>query len=207
MTRWLARTLAALILACGLVPLTAGASWACSCASSAFTESQEWRSVAAKAPLVYVADVVRRTRAEGQIRYELRVVESLKGGATGTRAVTTSDQGSACGVTIPQGRRILVSAEPFSLCGGYTQDRVEQRAAIVRAALAGKAITHVVARGDWLWQLARTELVVQGRTFTRPSDAAVQRAARRLHEANRRTIGPDPDRVRVGLRLTVPRLV
>ena len=207
MTRWLARSLAALVIACGLVPLTAGASWACSCATSGFTESQEWRSVAAKAPLVYVADVVAVTQAEGQNRYSLRVVESLKGGATGTRTVTTSDQGSTCGVTIPQGRRILVAAEPFSLCGGYTQDRVEQRTAIVRAALAGKAITHVVARGDWLWQLARTELVVQGRSFARPSDAAVQRAARRLHEANRRTIGADPDRLRAGMRLTVPRLV
>lgn len=207
MTRWLARSLAALVIACGLVPLSAGASWACSCASSGFTESQQYRSVAAKAPLVYVADVTAVTRTTGQHRYSLRVVESLKGGATGTRTVSTSDQGSACGVTIPQGRRILVSAEPLGLCGGSTQDRVAQRAAIVRAALAGKAATHVVAHGDWLWQIARTELVVQGQTSARPSDAAVQRAARRLREVNRRTIGPDPDRLRAGMRLTVPRLV
>lgn len=206
MTRWLARCLAALVIACGLVPLSAGASWACSCGSYGFTESQQYRSIAAKAPVVYVAEVAAVTRADGQNRYALRVLESIKGGASGTRTVTTSDQGSACGVTLPQGLRVLVSAEPFSLCGGYTADRVEQRAAIVRAALAGEPVSHVVARGDWLWQLARTELLVQGRTFTRPSDAAVQRAARRLYEANRRVIGADPDTVRLGTRLMVPRL-
>ncbi len=207
MTRWLARSLAALVIACGLVPLAAGASWACSCGAYGFTESQQYRSVAAKAPVVYVADVVAVAHTEGQNTYRLRVVESLKGGASGTRDVSTSDQGSACGVTLPQGRRILVTSEPFSLCGGYTQDRVAQRAAIVRAALAGRPATHVVARGDWLWQVARTELVVQGRTFARPSDAAVARAVRRVVAANRRAVGGDPDRLRVGTRLTIPRLV
>ena len=49
MNRWLARILAALVVALGLVPLTAGASWACSCASPAFTETQQWRSVACMA--------------------------------------------------------------------------------------------------------------------------------------------------------------
>ena len=199
--------LAVLLIACGLVPVAAGASWACSCGSMGFTESQQYRSVAAKAPLVYVADVVSRTQGDGQYRYSLRVVESLKGGASGTRTFSTSDQGSACGVLLPVGKRILVSAEPVSLCGGYTDERVAQRAAIVRAALAGKPATHVVARGDWLWQVARTELIVQGPTFARPSDAAVQRAARRLYLANRSAIGADADRIRVGMRLSVPRLV
>ena len=216
MNRWIARILAALVVALGLVPLTAGASWACSCAAPAFTESQQWRSVAAKAPVVYVAEVTGRTggptqnpdggTGPGEYRYSLRVVESLKGGATGTRTGTTSDQGSACGATLQQRRRVLVYDERLSLCGGFTQERVPERATIVRDAVAGRPSSHVVVRGEWLWQIARTELTVQGPTFARPSDTAVDRAARRLHQVNRRAIGSDPDRLRPGTRLVVPPL-
>ncbi len=216
MHRWLARLLAALVVALGLVPLTAGASWACSCGSSGFTESQEWRSVAAKAPTVYVAEVTWRTggptqnadgsTGPGEYRYSLQVVESLKGGVTGTRTGTTSDQGSACGATLQQRRRVLVYDEELSLCGGFTQERVPQRATLVRDAVAGRPSAHVVVRGEWLWQIARTELTVQGTTFAGPSDAAVDRAARRIYRLNQRVIGADPDRLRPGVRLVIPPL-
>lgn len=217
MKRWCLRLLISVVVVSGLIPLTAGASWACSCAGSLLTESQEFRSIAAKAPNVYVADVVGRTGGPrvdpngfvgpGTYRYELRVVRSLKGQASGTRYATTSTQGSACGVVIDERRPILVYNEQLSLCGGSTQERVQQRAAIVRAAVRGEPVTHVVARGEWLWQIARAELAVQSRDVRAPSPAAVQRAVRRLYALNRAAIGPQPDRLEVGTRLRVPRLV
>lgn len=216
MHRWLARFLAAVVVALGLVPLTAGASWACSCGASGLTESQEWRSVAAKEPTIYVAEVTGRTGGPtqspdgsfgpGEYRYSLRVIESLKGGATGTRTATTSDQESACGVILQQRRRVLVYGEQLGICGGFTQDRLPQRAAIVRDAVAGRTAFHIVERGEWLWQIARTELTVQAPTFEQPSHAAVKRAARRIYRANRHVIGSDPDRLQPGVRLVVPRL-
>ena len=218
MNRWLARLLAGLVVACGLVPLTAGASWACSCSSPDRSETQQWRSIAATAPLIYVAEVTGRSGGEpvvsadgtlssggGEVSYRLRVVESLKGSASGTRTATTSEQGSSCGVVLDTRRRVLVHDERLGLCGGFTQERVPERAAIVRAALAGQPGTHVVVRGDWLWRIARAELTAQ--SVTAPSATAVERAARLLHRANRRVIGPDPDRLQVGTRLVVPRLV
>ena len=223
MNRWLARLLAGLVVACGLVPLTAGASWACSCGAPDQGETQQWRSIAATAPLIYVAAVTGRSGGEpveaadgtlssggGEVSYRLRVVESLKGSASGTRTATTSDQESSCGVVLDPRRRVLVHDERLGLCGGFTQERVPERAAIVRSALAGQSATHVVVRGDWLWRIARTELLAQSgtaRSGTAPSAAAVERAARLLHRANRRVIGPDADRLQVGTRLVVPRLV
>lgn len=172
--------------------------------------------MAAKAPTVYVAEVTGRTGGPtqgadgsigpGEYRYNLRVVESLKGGVSGTRTGTTSDQESACGVILQQRRRVLVYDERLGLCGGFTQERVPERAAIVRDAVAGRPAVHVVLRGEWLWQIARTELSVQAPTSTQPSNAAVDRAARRIYQHNRRAIGADPDRLRPGVRLVVPRL-
>lgn len=217
MKRWCLRLLVAVVLVGGLIPLTAGASWACSCAGSLLTEAQQFRSVAAKSPIVYVADVVGRTGGPtvdangsvgpGTYRYQLRVVRSLKGQVSGIRYATTSTQGSACGVVVDERRPILVYDERLSLCGGSTQERVQQRAAIVRAAVRGHPVTHVVARGEWLWQIARSELIVQGQEFPQPSAAAVQRAVRRVYAANRAAIGPRPDRLQVGTRLRIPRLV
>ncbi|MCA1823949.1 MAG: LysM peptidoglycan-binding domain-containing protein [Frankia sp.] len=218
MRKLLGRGLAVLMLAGGLVPLTAGASWACSCAGTTFSESQEWRSVANKAPLIYVGEVLDHTESAPSgsgyrpqtVRYRISVLESLKGNASGTRYATTNDQSSACGVRLAERRRILIYDERVGLCGGYAQLRVAQRAAIVRAALRGAPIRHVVARGEWLWQIARNELLVQDtrENYYRyyPTDRAVARAARRIYRLNRGTIGRNPSRLRPGMRLRIPRL-
>ena len=169
--------------------------------------------------MIYVAEVTGRTGGDpvqaadgtlssggGEVSYRLRVVTSLKGAASGTRTATTSEQEASCGVVLDERRRVLVHDERLSLCGGgFTQERVPERAAIVRAALAGQPATHVVVRGEWLWRIARTELSTQ--STAAPSAAAVERAVRLLHRANRRVIGSDPDQLRVGTRLVAPRLV
>jgi nucleoid-associated protein YgaU len=59
----------------------------------------------------------------------------------------------------------------------------------------------VVGRGDSLWRIAHRILPVGA------SDAAVAEAVRTLYAANRAVIGADPDLVRPGERLTVPRRV
>ena len=60
--------------------------------------------------------------------------------------------------------------------------------------------THVVRQGEWLWGIARQTL----RESHRPTgNAQVKRVADMIYIDNRRLIGPDPDRVRPGQRLTV----
>ena len=55
----------------------------------------------------------------------------------------------------------------------------------------------VVEPGDSLWQIARERL--PGAT-----DAELSRAVASTYAANRRSIGPDPDRIRPGQRLVFP---
>ncbi|GAB3656504.1 hypothetical protein GCM10027596_10780 [Nocardioides korecus] len=71
-----------------------------------------------------------------------------------------------------------------------------------RAASSTEAatVTHVVVRpGDCLWDLAARRLPPGA------SRAEVAAAVRRLHALNHRLIGPDPDLLRPGQRLAVPR--
>ncbi|MCU1671891.1 MAG: hypothetical protein JWN77_4 [Frankiales bacterium] len=232
MTRWLARLLATVVVACGLVPLTAGASWACSCAAPTTTERQQWTEIALAAPEIYLAEVVARTGGDvvdangnsttGTYTYQLRVTDSLKGGALGTRFVTTSWSGASCGATVREDRPLLVYAQVLSLCGGgFTQERVAQRAAIIRAAVRagpgpvvvsdplcafdGKACigrVHRVQRGEWLWKIARAEMARQG--LSSRDLGAVRAYANRIYRTNAGVIGADPNRLRAGARLVLP---
>ncbi len=65
--------------------------------------------------------------------------------------------------------------------------------------VAGAARTVVVEPGDTLWALARAELGADA------SDVEVARRCRAIHEANRSTIGADPDLIRPGQHLELPR--
>ena len=135
-----ARLLAALLLAGGLVPVLAGAAWACSCVGYESEEAQ-YRARAREAKVIYtalVADEQRPAPPEGStpVRYRMEVEEDLKGGASGSREVTTSDNEASCGLDLEPGRRALVvefdGGRTINLCDGTTQDRVDERAAIVR---------------------------------------------------------------------------
>lgn len=214
-----ARALALAVLAGGAVPLLQGAAWACSCVAEqrdparyvAAGESEQWRSVAAKARTAYVGDVVRETYVdpdplvggEESYSYEVRVVQPLKGGASGTRTLTTPAQGASCGTRLRPGR-VLVVDESVGLCGPTTQERVDPRAAHLRTAVARRSTTHVVARGEWLWKVARTEAAVQSARYEEPSYRRVAQVVERLRAANpslrRSTV------LRPGQRITVPAL-
>lgn len=213
------RGLAVLVLAGGGVPLLQGAAWACSCVAeqrdpgryAAYGESEQWRSVAAKAGTAYVGDVVRETYVdprpdlggEESWSYEVRVVRPLRGGGPATRTLTTPAQGSACGTRLRRGR-VLVVDDAVGLCGPSTQDRVDARAEHVATAVARRSTAHVVARGESLWKVARTEAAVQSPRYEEPTDRRVAQVVDRLRAANpalRRSTA-----LRPGQRLTVPAL-
>lgn len=61
--------------------------------------------------------------------------------------------------------------------------------------------THVVEKGDSLWRIAA------GRLPATATTVEVDRAWRRLYRANRDRVGDDPDLLRVGVQLRVPRLL
>lgn len=60
---------------------------------------------------------------------------------------------------------------------------------------------HLVASGDSLWQITEDRLRASGQT---PNDIEIDRAWRRLWQANRDVVGPDPDLLQPGQRLDVP---
>lgn len=216
MSRLLARALVCLVLTGGLVPLTAGASWACSCMRDDRSEQARYAELARRTELAYVGLVTRRTSppapADGQISsaqdsytYTIQAVSSVRGAVLGTRTVTVSSSGAACGVTLPEGSRVLVTAEPFGLCGGVTTDRVDERAAIMSGTLHRPPTQHRVVAGESLAGLARAELRAQG--VAQPASTQVTYAVRAVQRANRRVLGPHRDRLRAGTVLLVPRLV
>ena len=60
--------------------------------------------------------------------------------------------------------------------------------------------THVVKRGEWLWKIARERLAAAGKP-TAPSN--VRKIADMIYADNRRVIGRNKNRLRVGQRLTI----
>ncbi|HVF20590.1 MAG TPA: hypothetical protein VNA14_10145 [Mycobacteriales bacterium] len=138
--RTAARVLATAVLIGGAVPLLSGTAWACSCVGYP-SEEEQYRARAREAKVIYTAlvtDEQRPAQPDGQtpVRYTMRVEEDLKGGATGTREVATSDNEASCGLDLNPDQRALVvefdGGRTINLCDGTTQDRVDERAAIVR---------------------------------------------------------------------------
>jgi hypothetical protein len=153
------RLLVVLVLIGGLVPLLSGAAWACSCEGYA-SDQEQYAGAAESAKVIYTGLVVAEARStpspapssgstpvphpnDEQVYYTVRVDESLKGGATGDRTVSSSASGASCGAYLEVRRRALViehlGDRHISLCDGTTQERVDPRAAIVRAHLAGQS--------------------------------------------------------------------
>lgn len=214
-----ARAVAVAVLAGGGVPLLQGTSWACSCGVeqrdparyAAFGESETWRSIGAKAATAYVGEVVGETYVdpdplvggEESYRYEVRVTTALKGPRSGTQTLTTSAYGASCGTRLRRGA-VLVVDDSVALCGPSTQERTAARAEHLRTAVARASTVHVVARGESLWKVARTEAAVQSTSSAEPSDRRVAAVAERLRAANpalrRSTV------LRPGQRITVPAL-
>ena len=214
-----ARLLAVAVLTGGALPLLQGTAWACSCVGdtrdparyAAYGESETWRSVGAKARSAYLGEVVRETYVDPDpatggdesYRYEVRVTSPLKGDRSGTRTLTTSGNGASCGVRLRRAP-VLVVDDQAGLCGATTQERTAPRAEHVRTAVQRRATVHVVARGESLWKIARTEAAVQSGSSAEPTDRRVAQVVERLREANpavRRS-----DTLRVGQRLAVPAL-
>ncbi len=214
--RLLVKLLACLVVALGLVPVTAGASWACSCRPDDRPEQVRYAETARAADVAYVGVVTSRTTpppsvdgqissAQQSVTYTIRADRSLRGAVLGTRSVTVSSAESACGVTLPERARVLVTAEPFGLCGGVTTDRVQERAALIASALARPPTRHVVLACEDLSSIARSELALQG--VGAPAATQLAYARRAIGAANRKVLGPSRSRVRTGTSLTVPRLV
>ncbi|MFN2540401.1 MAG: hypothetical protein ABR549_19905 [Mycobacteriales bacterium] len=67
--------------------------------------------------------------------------------------------------------------------------------------VAKKAFTFKVARGDTLWDLTKTALRSTGRST---SNANVAAYVTKLYQANRATIGSDPDLILIGDTITWP---
>ncbi|HVE99077.1 MAG TPA: hypothetical protein VNA12_07845 [Mycobacteriales bacterium] len=143
--RTAARLLAALVLAGGIVPVLAGAAWACSCVGYP-SEEEQYREAARSSKVIYTGTVTERSQASPRpstgpqpppdVTYTVQVEENLKGGASGTRVVSTSESSASCGVELQTGRRALLveyaGDQRVGLCDGTTQERVDERAAIVR---------------------------------------------------------------------------
>ena len=199
----LARVLAVVVVCGGTVPLLSGQSWACSCAQNPEqSQTERWATTARTASLVYLGTVTARADDGTSHTYTLMPSRSIKGAVYGARTVRTSNQGSVCGVTLPVGARVLVTSEPFGLCGGLEQP-VDQAAAVMDAALARASTVHVAQPSETLASVARFEQ--QAQLGAAPSATQAAWATRRLHEANRKVLGPRPV-LRAGTRLIVPRL-
>ena len=59
---------------------------------------------------------------------------------------------------------------------------------------------HRVARGEWLWKIARTRLSAAGKPI---GPRNVRKIADMIYADNRRVIGPNKNRLRPGQRLTI----
>lgn len=62
------------------------------------------------------------------------------------------------------------------------------------------AVTHEVRQGEWLWKIARTTLAQRGKPTAAPN---VRKIAEMIYADNRRSIGANKNRLRVGQRLTI----
>lgn len=62
------------------------------------------------------------------------------------------------------------------------------------------ATQHKVQRGEWLWKIARQRLAAEGKS-TAPHN--VRKIANMIYGDNRRTIGPDKNRLKIGQRLVI----
>lgn len=208
--RLLLRCLAVSVVASGLVPLTAGASWACSCAGPAPSDVDRYTAVAGQASTIYVAHVVeerlvRTPQGYGERQYDVVVSNSLKGGARGTRTLRTAEHSATCGIRLDPDRPVLVTGEPqMGLCGTTTQERVAEREAIVEDALHRAPTTYVTAPGDSVRSVARAHL--RNQLGAAPGEAYVDYATLVLHRANRKALGPRRGPIPAGTRLVVPRL-
>ena len=143
--RTAARLVVAVVIATGLVPLLSGAAWACSCVGYS-SEDEQYRQAARTSKVIYTGLITQKSQpsptpgTEPQpppdVRYTVEVEEDLKGGASGTREISTSESSASCGIELTPGRRALLveyaGDRRVGLCDGTTQDRVDQRAAIVR---------------------------------------------------------------------------
>jgi nucleoid-associated protein YgaU len=107
--------------------------------------------------------------------------------------------------------RLVVVASLLVLLpvGGATPALAEQAQPVVHedpvCAFDGTACVgtlHVVARGEWLWKIARAELVRQGHSSRNAAD--VRAYVAKIYATNRPAIGRDPHRLRTGTRLVLP---
>ncbi|MDX6273427.1 MAG: hypothetical protein QOJ92_637 [Frankiales bacterium] len=129
-----------LVVACGLIPLTAGSSWACSCAAPTLKGAALDRQIARSEPLIFTAEVVKVTETPQRFEYGVTVTEALKGVTSPRHTLVSALGGGTCGMRLHEGVRLLIHGdEPrIAACGGTyagTARFIETHARVIRAAV------------------------------------------------------------------------
>lgn len=100
------RLAVALLLAASLLPLSAGSSWACSCASATSSLKEQ----AAAYDVIFTGRAIDVAVDDGTLVATYRVETIYRGPITSTAVVRTNSQDSACGYGIDEGNRDTIFA-------------------------------------------------------------------------------------------------
>jgi nucleoid-associated protein YgaU len=132
----------------------------------------------------------------------------IKGAPTDPQEVRSARGGATCGISFELGppyrvfaRRQADQTLATDLCSGT---RALSSPPPPEPPSPPGEQTHAVVRGEWLWKIARAELRARGPA---PSRKAVARAARTIYAANRAAIGRNPNRLRPGTVLVIPKFL
>jgi hypothetical protein len=167
--------------------------------------------IASEFNVIYVGlveeELSRDTDGDDVIRYRMDVRRTLKGFHRSERTMRSYGMdGWSEAREFRVGKRVLVIGGEIGICSQSTTRHVLERADELRRVIArgGWArAAHVVQSGEYLWSMARKRLTYAGGDPTRRQ---IRLAAQKIYDRNRDVIGSDPDQVRAGMRLMIPRL-
>jgi nucleoid-associated protein YgaU len=152
-------------------------------------------------------ELSRDTDGDDVIRYRMDVRRTLKGFHRTERTMRSYGlDGWSEAREFAVGKRVLVIGGEIGICSPSTTRHVLERAdelSMVIARGGWAPAPHVVQSGEYLWSMARKRLTYADGDPTRRQ---IRIAAEKIYDRNRDVIGSDPDRVRAGMRLMIPRL-
>ena len=170
------------------------------------------RDVAREADVIYVG-LIGEELSRGKensylfVDYRVDVRRTLLGAQRDERRLRSlTMEGWGEPREFPEGKRILVVDNLYGDCyQSTTHEALAMADRLYRVlARAGRiAAPHTVERGEYLWSMARDRLTFDDGDPTRRE---IRLAADKIYDRNRDVIGSDPDRVRAGMRLLIPRL-